>query len=131
MGFDATLATLPPSDDALAQLETLTREHAAVAAIRVVADADGAEVLLFDRATDKLLQRHVVGQADQVARLALRAVELLRASLLELALPDAPRGDVEASAALLETARVPPRASPAGPVAVPEAAPPLAGVDVG
>ncbi len=112
MGFDAAVATLPAGDDTLARLTALTRERDAVAAIRVVIDvsADGADAMLFDRATGKKLQRHIVGEVDQPARLALLAVELLRASLLELALPDAPRGDVAASPALLQAARVPPPA---------------------
>jgi hypothetical protein len=117
MGFDAAIATLPARDDTLARLSALTRERDAVAAIRVVIDAsaDGADAMLYERATGKKLQRHITGEVDQPARLALLAVELLRASLLELALPDAPRGDVAASPALLQAARVPPPEPPPRP----------------
>jgi hypothetical protein len=131
MGFDAAVVTLPASDNTLTGLRALTRERASVAAIRVVLDADGAEAMLFDRATGKRLQRHIEGGVEQEARLALLAVELLRASLLELALPDAPRGDLAASAALLEAARVPPRASPTVPLAAHDPAPPIVGIEVG
>ena len=133
MGFDAAVATLPAHDDTLARLTALARERAAVAVIRVVIDAGagGADAMLFDRATGKRLQRHIAGDVDQPARLALLAVELLRASLLELALPDAPRGDVAASPALLEAARVPPPAPPAAPAAPPEPPRPFVVLEVG
>jgi hypothetical protein len=45
--------------------------------------------------------------ADDPATLSIRVVELLRASLLEITLVDPPRGEIQATASLLETARVP------------------------
>jgi hypothetical protein len=131
MGFDAAVATLPRGEETLARLVALTREQGAVAAIRVVMAADGAEALLFDRTTGKRLARSIPGGSGQEARLALLAVELLRASLLELGLPEAPPGDVAASPALLKAARVPPRTPPAARPAAPEPARPIVAVEAG
>ncbi len=123
MGFDAVKVSLPPGSGSFAQLDAITREHQAVAAIRLVTEGESAQALLFDRTTGKTVSRRLDGGADQAA-LGLRSVELLRASLLELALPDAPRGDIAPSPQLLGAAGVP-KPSPALPRR------PVAAVEVG
>jgi hypothetical protein len=67
----------------------------------------GVELWLVDRVTGKTLLREVLERdlksADPDAVIALRAVELLRASLLELELAHPARGEVPAAPALRES----------------------------
>jgi len=83
-----------------AALEASARRVGAIAAIRAVSADGGAEVWIADRVTGKTVLRAVPAApsaAEPDAALALRAVELLRASLLEAALPRAPQGEVPAT----------------------------------
>src|SRR5213076_3177767 len=61
----------------------------------------GAEIWLLDRVTGKLVIRRIgpAGGAGDAADIALRAVELLRGSLLEIAI-ERPRSSSTASAAV-------------------------------
>jgi hypothetical protein len=72
--------------------DAATREHA-FAAIRVVTDAGGVTVWVSDRLTDKTLVRSLPASRADVGGevVALEVVELLRASLLELNLPEPSR----------------------------------------
>ena len=127
MGFDASVETggVEP-----AELAEVASRADAVAAATLQAEAGRVRLWLFDRTTQKTLMREIAPQSVENAGLALHIVELLRASLLELNLPDAPRGDVEASPSLLETARLPAPAAPppasAAPPPAPAALPPVA-----
>lgn len=117
MGFDASVEA---EDTERAELSAVAHRAQAVVAARVQVQVDAVRLWLFDRTTEKTLMREIVPESPEGAGLSLHIVELLRASLLELSLPEAPRGDVEASPSLLEAARVPP--SPA-PVPAPAPAP--------
>jgi hypothetical protein len=86
-----------------------------VAAIRLVPSADSVEVWVADRVTGKAVVRELVapaaGGAATDAAVALGAVELLRASLMELHSAEPPHGDVpvtEQVRALALPARVEP-----------------------
>jgi len=72
--------------------QAAAREHA-FAAILVISDERGVTVWVADRLTDKILLRTLQRSRTEVSGevLALEVVELLRASLLELNLPDVDR----------------------------------------
>jgi hypothetical protein len=95
-------------------LEEVARSSGAVAAVRVAPSSKGIEVWLVDRVTGKTVLREVLARdaatAGTDAVVAVRTVELLRASLLEIDLPHPSRGDVLPSAALRRAARLPPPA---------------------
>ncbi len=97
---------------------TSAREAGAAVALRVAEVPGGVEVSIDQGATGKSVQRTVM--ADDPATVAIRAVELLRASLLEVRSPPPSRGEVEAdpAAPAVVDAREPPPARPA-PVAAP------------
>jgi hypothetical protein len=74
-------------------LET-AQQHDAICALRIVrlTEGSGVDLWIIDRVTGKMVYRQIpldVAQGSQSAAIvALRVVELLRASLLELELPD-------------------------------------------
>ncbi|WP_437958418.1 hypothetical protein WME76_01335 [Sorangium sp. So ce119] len=122
LGFRA--AILDPAADAPASrvsLEASARDAGAIAAIRAVPSGRGVEVWIADRVTGKTVLREMAGDAgapDRDAALALRVVELLRASLLEAALPAPPPGELPATPEIREKLRVP------APAALADAPPP-------
>jgi hypothetical protein len=77
--------------DTRTSLEGAIRDAGAIAAIAIESRArsSAVEVWVSDRLTGKLSIRPVENQGEAPALLAIRAVELLRASLLELANPPA------------------------------------------
>jgi hypothetical protein len=78
----------------------VSREQEALAAIRTVEKNGAVEVWLRDRVTGKTVLREVVtanGAIDAREAVAIRAVELLRASLLETQTPGASPGEVPPS----------------------------------
>ncbi len=85
----------PPSREAL---EAAARDAGAVAAVRIVPSQKGVEVWVADRATGKTVLREVVaaqpGSAAGTSTIAVRAVELLRASLMEVESATPPPGEV-------------------------------------
>jgi hypothetical protein len=86
-----------------APLEQAARNVGAVAALRLVSSGEGKiEVWVADRVTGKAVVRELdaPGASDSDAAVAVAAVELLRASLMELHAPDAPHGEVPATPAL-------------------------------
>ena len=87
---------------------TALRTGAAIV-VRTTARAEGIEVVIVDRITGKTLIRDVfereLATADPDGVVALRVVELLRASLLELESPHPSRGDVEPSSGVLRATR--------------------------
>lgn len=109
MGFEpVVLVRNTTTTDELAEL---TRQAGGVAGAHISIREHSVQLWLLDRTTGKTLMRKLERPSDiQESALALHTVELLRASLLELKLPNAPRGEVEASDSLLRAARVPPTA---------------------
>ncbi len=101
LGFDAPAPEVAAGPPDRARLEEAARRGGAVAAVRVVASRTGAEVWIVDRLTSKTVLREVVvgdpGSPSADATLALRVVELLRASLMELEAPRPPPGEVAPS----------------------------------
>jgi hypothetical protein len=108
-GFDVHVVQTPESASAAA-LEGVAREtgsFAAIAVVRVPGQPAAADVWVTDRVTGKTLLRRVraEGTPDTSARiLALRAVELLHASLIELNVPHPARGEATADPAVREFA---------------------------
>lgn len=104
LGFRALSVDAGGRPFALADAHAAAREAGAVAAIYVVGSHSGVEVWLVDRVTGKTSFRDVVRTdataAGQDRIVAVRVVELLRASLLELELPEQTRGEVEATSEL-------------------------------
>jgi hypothetical protein len=103
--------------DAAGELQRLAESTGSIAAIAVVRPAGqiDAQVWVTDRVTGKTLLRrvHFAGDApDAPAIFALRAVELLRASLLELAEEHPQRGEVIPTRAVREWVMRPPEPEP-------------------
>jgi hypothetical protein len=109
LGFSVvseTRATLGP------ELASDARKASAFAAIAIGPSAEGSvEITVLDRVTGKTLRRELLGRSlsDPTTRelVALRASELLRASLMEIEAPHPPRGDVPASPRVASVARAP------------------------
>lgn len=113
-------------------LEALARDHDALAAVYIAPSSSGATVWVVDRVTGKVLLRHIEAPADGddvQALVAVRAAELLRASLLEVQEEHESRGEVpatEAVEALVAPIAPPPPEVPPEPIATapaPEPAP--------
>lgn len=103
LGFQAL--RLDPDEETASRpsLEIAARKAGALAAIRAVASERGVEVWIADRVTGKTVLREITIErdvSDPESALAIRAVELLRASLLEVSLPGPPRGEVPAPPAV-------------------------------
>lgn len=106
------------------ELERVATEQHAFAAVRIVPTGNEAEVWVADRVTGKTLVREVIsgsdaGQFDEAV--SLGAVELLRASLLEVATDTELKGDLGPNAAatkLLPAPKAPLSTNPAKPKAV-------------
>ena len=129
--FEVVDAEPAPGPPARAPLAEVARERGAVAAVRLVPSSAGVEVWIVDRITGKTVLREVLteepGSAAGSATVALRVVELLRASLMELDAPGPPRGEVT----LPEEVRgllAPSRRSPATP---PPPGRPIVSIEVG
>ena len=99
-GFDAQVTEFDLGADVRASLEKVAPTMAATAVVAVVAGADpaSAELWVVDRMTGKTVVRRVHADPKATARIAevlsVRAVELLRASFLELAITSRPAPDV-------------------------------------
>lgn len=79
------------------ELRRVAKERGAFAAVRIVPSADEAEVWVMDRVTGKTLVREIVSGKDAGSfddAISLGAVELLRASLLEVSASMELKGDV-------------------------------------
>ena len=103
LGMHVELEDRGPKEIAPRDLNTVARRHQAVAAVRVLLAAGVVEVWIADRVTGKVVLREVIEQGEgkvDDTLVALRAVELLRGSLMELDAPHEPRGDVPPSPAL-------------------------------
>jgi hypothetical protein len=99
-GFDPQVKEFELVGDTRNSLELLAPTLAATAVVAVVAGADPAtaELWVVDRVTGKTVVRRIHADPRAAARMAeilsVRAVELLRASFLELAITSRPRPDV-------------------------------------
>lgn len=85
-GFDVRVETVDPGETRRALEDAITR-HQAAAAITIrqaSASGDRPEVWVRDRLTGKLVVREDDGPAGAPQLIAIHAVELLRASLIEL-----------------------------------------------
>jgi hypothetical protein len=117
LGVDV-LVLRPPDEAGPSRepLEQAARSVGAAAAVRLVASREGkVEVWVADRVTGKAVVRQLDaptagGAADETV--AVGAVELLRASLMELHAPSPPRGEVPPTAKL-EALALPSLAPPA------------------
>jgi hypothetical protein len=127
LGFDRIVAP-PPATLSPSELGSIARSLGVVAAIRIVPSHTGAEVWIVDRVTGKTLLREVLLEPTEPSRradvLAVRAVELLRASLIEVEAAHPSRGDVPPPPAVREIVERETRR----PTAAPRPAPP--GADV-
>lgn len=131
LGFEVRIvAPDPDAEDVPARLAQTTRREDALAAIRMIRKQPSSiEVWLADRATNKTVLREVLtadprrgdsASSDEESRareeVAVRAVELLRASLLETESPRGAKGEVLPGDAAKELARsglpLPPAPSP-------------------
>jgi hypothetical protein len=102
-------------DDVARFLSEAALRERAFAAIRVTSDAGGTTVWVADRLTDKILVRALPASRADVGDevVALEVVELLRASLLELNLPEPSRKPSPPEvAALIGPVDAPPPAGP-------------------
>ena len=114
LGFRAIVLDPSTEPASRAALEASARTAGAIAAIRAVPSERGVEVWIADRVTGKTVLRDLAndrGSPELDDALALRVVELLRASLLEIALPVLSRGEVPATPEIREKMRVPPIAT--------------------
>ena len=99
-GFDPQVMEFGLVGDTRNSLELLAPTLAATAVVAVVAGADPAtaELWVVDRMTGKTVVRRIHADPRAATRMAeilsVRAVELLRASFLELAITSRPRPDV-------------------------------------
>ena len=110
LGFRAVILDPAAEPTSRASLETAARSAGAIAAIHAVSSEHGVEMWIADRVTGKTVLREVASTddaPDRDAALALRAVELLRASLLEVALPAPPPGEVPATPEIREKMQLP------------------------
>jgi hypothetical protein len=82
LGFEVALS--PMTQDDRPALEAAAREYQALAVLRIA--KAGIEVWVMDRLTSSTVLRERVTERDE-GLLAVRAVEVLRASLLEVAAP--------------------------------------------
>lgn len=140
-GFEAVLVDAKEASDgtSLSQRARTTSSFAAISVAR--RGGLGAEVWVADRVTGKTVRREVsfdAGSTDAAAIFAIRAVELLHASLLELSEPHPSRGEVAAPRTIVEWVAPPPSPPPsvsrearigiaiaAGPGGVPATASPM------
>jgi len=119
LGFETVLLDEAGASDLLpSRLEQVARANRAMAAIRVGLEAKTAEVWIAERVTNKTVYRSITlepGDRPAAALLAVAAVELLRASLMEIHGPNpqsgemAPTKQVEAFAAPAEKESIPAR----------------------
>jgi hypothetical protein len=92
-------------------LRRAAHDRNAIAAVRVLVSSGVVEVWIADRVTGKVVLRDVLAQdADSKVSettVVLRVVELLRASLMEVEAPHAPRGEVAPPPALYKVVGFP------------------------
>jgi hypothetical protein len=116
LGLDVlVLKATPENSSGRESLEKSARSVGAIAAVRLVPAGEGTEVWVADRVTGKTVIRDLVGATPETGPddIALGAIELLRASLMELHSPGAPPSDAELTPAVRDLALAVPTAPPA------------------
>jgi len=125
LGLRALVVPRGDNETTPSDLTEAARRNHAIAAFRVLVEERKVEVWLADRVTGKVLLREVLmtkdsGRAEtEESAVVARAVELLRASLLELDIDDRPSGDLIAPVTLPPRLQVPSVASVHRPVPSP------------
>ena len=97
-GFDLVVVSPPSWPPTRQEIERLTREEGALAGISLVQAGMVVEMWVVDRVTSKTVYREVIGVTDDHRddSIALRFVETLRATLMEVEQPRSPVGEVSA-----------------------------------
>jgi hypothetical protein len=108
LGFDVRRVAKRNEERLPADLIEAARGTGAVAAFRIVVEGDRADVWIADRMTGKVVLREMLPRGANIDGrvVALRAVELLRASLLELDARRAPAEVAPPPATLPQVSRV-------------------------
>jgi hypothetical protein len=113
LGLRALVVPRGDNETTPSDLTEAARRNQAIAAFRVLVEERKVEVWLADRVTGKVLLREVLmtkdsGRAEtEESAVVARAVELLRASLLELDIDNRPSGDLIAPVKLPLTLQAP------------------------
>jgi hypothetical protein len=97
LGLDVRTVAKQEAEQLPRDLIASARQTGALAAFRIIVEGDRADVWIADRVTGKVVLREMLPRGAQIDGrvVALRAVELLRASLLELDVPRAaPQGEL-------------------------------------
>jgi hypothetical protein len=104
LGLDVRIVAKAENEQLPHDLIEAARSTGAVAAFRIVVPGDRADVWIADRVTGKVVLREMLPRGAQIDGrvVALRAVELLRVSLMELDERRAPPGEVPAPPKLTE-----------------------------
>ena len=105
LGLDVTMVARKEPESLPQDLIAAARDSNAVAAFRIVLAGDRADVWIADWVTGKVVLREMLPRGPELDGrvVALRAVELLRVSLMELDAPRAPQGELPAPPKLTET----------------------------
>ena len=104
LGLDVKTVVKNESEQLPRDIIEAARATGAVAAFRIVVAGDRADVWIADRITGKVVLREMLPRGAKIDGrvVALRAVELLRASLMELDVRRAPQGEPAPPIALTE-----------------------------
>ena len=104
LGLDVRIVAKHENEQLPSDLIDAARTTAAVAAFRIVVVGDRADVWIADRVTGKVVLREMLPRGAQIDGrvVALRAVELLRVSLMELDEHRAPQGELPPPPTLTE-----------------------------
>jgi hypothetical protein len=133
--FEVPEVVVAPEPPSRARLEELARSAEAVAAVRVAPSSAGVEVWIVDRMTKKTVLREIVTDdtlsPGGVAAIALRVVELLRASVMELDAPRAPSGEVAPPPQIRELLTPPTADAPTPPLPARLPSPPVLSIELG
>jgi hypothetical protein len=133
LGFEVSARKAPVGPPNPIELEDAARAAQAVAAIQIARARDGFDAWIVDRVTGKTVLRRVgaLGDKDE-SLIALRAVELLRGSLIEIRVAQRPVGEIAAPAAVeaLVASELPPPPSRVRLLVAPAAAASPGGVGV-
>jgi hypothetical protein len=97
-GFDLVIVPPPHWPPLRQEIEELTRQRGAIAGITLVQEGTAVEMWVVDRVTNKTVFREIIGGPEQLRddALAIRFVEILRATLMEVEQPRAEPGEVPA-----------------------------------
>jgi hypothetical protein len=97
LGFKIEREDRGPLEISPQDLTVAARRYQAVAGFRVISTQKSVEIWIADRVTGKVVLREVLHDGDDLSDsrlVVLRAVELLRGSLMELEAPHPPRGEI-------------------------------------